>query len=541
MAKTTRKSAQPKSRRSSKRTIIPSAPSTPTPVDGVSIRMYCIGTGDCFLLKFLSGKKEVFTMMIDCGSCRGDKKDFTPYIQDLAGSLTNKTIDLLVVTHEHNDHVNGFDKCYDIFKGLTIKEAWFAWTEDPADPTGAAAGLKQQQQKMKMGLQNAMTALESRRQSFLADKTHNAYRVPLEENHAAFLMGLDTLASINLPGDDKPSLPGMRKIKQLLEEKKVKTRYLTPGDTFSLSQLPGLTFYVLGPPTSRDAISKDGKQGTDVYNKSLALNNSNLSVNAFLGLTGEHSRNDLPFSGVYVDEPPADKVGEAAMPGGTDKAALANAPAQAETAAAPVGKSSANIINAYYDAGNDWRKIDGDWLNSAGALALRLNSHINNTSLVLAIEFTASDKVLLFPGDAEFGSWESWHLIDEWMTKGKGNKPWAEDLLGRTIFYKVGHHLSYNGTALEKGILMMKDPAIAAMATLDRHRIAKGWTSTMPNKPLLQELIRRTQGKLFIMDEFEIAGPPSVKLDPLTLGADVYSTFTDKGKLLYKQYTIKNL
>jgi len=452
-------------------------------------------------------------MMIDCGSCQGSREDFLPYIKDLAGALTNKTIDLLIVTHEHNDHVNGFDKCYDIFKGLTIKEAWFAWTEDPSDPTGAAAALKQKQQKMKMGLQNAMKALEKSRQAFLADQTHNAYRIPLEENHAAFLMGLDTLSSINLPGDDKPSLPGMRKIKQLLEEKKVKTRYLTPGDSFPLTQLPGLTFYVLGPPTSRDAISKDGKQGTDVYNKSLALNNSNLSVNAFLGLTGELTRNDLPFAGVYVED---------------------EAPARAETAAAPVGKSSANVISAYYDAGNDWRKIDDDWLSSAGALALRLNSHINNTSLVLAIEFADSGKVLLFPGDAEFGSWESWHLIEAWMTKGKDGKPWAEDLLGRTIFYKVGHHLSYNGTALEKGILMMKDPGLTAMATLDRHRIAKGWTSTMPNKPLLQELIRRTQGKLFIMDEFEIIGPPSGKLDPSTLGKDLYTE-----NKLYKQYTVK--
>lgn len=499
--------------------------SAPSPIDNVSIRMYCIGTGDCFLVKFHSGKKDVFTMMIDCGSCRGDKKDFTPYIQNLADSLPNKTIDLLVVTHEHNDHVNGFDKCYDIFKGLTIKEAWFAWTEDPDDPTGAAAALKQKQQKMKMGLRNAITALDKNHQAFLKNKTHSAYKIPLADNHAAFLIGLDTLSSINLPEDDKPSLPGMRKIKQLLSEKKVRTRYLTPGDCFPLPQLPGVIFSVLGPPTSRDAISKDGKQGTDVYNKSPTLNNSNLSVNAFLGLTEELTRNDLPFASVYVDEQPADKA----------------TPTQAETAAAPVGNNSDNVIKAYYEAGNDWRRIDDDWLNSAGALALRLNSHINNTSLVLAMEFTSSGKVLLFPGDAEFGSWESWHLIQEWMTKGKGDKPWAEDLLGRTVFYKVGHHLSYNGTALEKGILMMKDPRLAAMATLDRHRIAKGWTSTMPNKALLQELIRRTQGKLFIMDEFGIDGPPSTKLDPATLGADVYDTLTRNGKVLYKQYNISGL
>jgi len=497
-------------------------------IDSVSIRMYRLGTGDCFLVKFHNGKKELFTMMIDCGSCRGDKDDFTPYVQDLADSLTDKTIDLLVVTHEHNDHVNGFDKCYDIFNGLTIREAWFAWTEDPADPTGAAAALKQKQQKMRTGMINAITAIGKNCQAFKDDSAHNAYRIPLEDSHAAFLSGLDTLSSINLPGDDKPSLPGMRKIKQLLEEKKVKTRYLNPGDSFPLSQLPGITFHVLGPPAGREAISKDGKQGVDVYNKNLSLNNSNLCVNAFLGLTGDITRNDLPFASVYLVDPPPDKV-EASPSAPPPYMAI-----PAETAAAPVGASSDNVINEYYAPDNSWRTIEHDWLNSAGALALRLNSHINNTSLALAIECTGSGKVLLFPGDAEFGSWESWHVIEEWKTKGKDGKPWAEDLLGRTVFYKVGHHLSYNGTALEKGILMMKDPGLAAMATLDRRRIAKGWTTTMPNKHLLQELIRRTQGKLFIMDEFEIVGPPSGKLDPSTLGEDVYIEND-----LYKQYTLK--
>jgi beta-lactamase superfamily II metal-dependent hydrolase len=528
MAKTTKKSA----------TRLNISSPDASRIDNVSVRMYCMGTGDCFLVRFLSGKKVVFTMMIDCGSCRGSQIDFTPYVQDLASGLANKTIDLLVVTHEHNDHVNGFDKCYDIFKGLTIKEAWFAWTEDPTDPTGAAALLKQQQQKMRTGLRNAIDALDRNRQSFLADKRHNAYRIPLEDNHAAFLMGLDTLASINLsdiPNDDKPSLPGMRKIKQLLSEKKTKIRYLTPGSSFDLSQLPGLTFHVLGPPAGRDAIFKSGKTGTDVYNKNLALNDSSLPVNAFLGLTGDITRNDLPFSSVYIDEPPSDKV---KSPSSAKAMLPANAASQAETAAAPVGKGSDSVISAYFDPSCDWRRIDNDWLNSAGALALRLNSHINNTSLVLAIEFTGSNKVILFPGDAEFGSWESWHCIEEWKTKGKDGKPWAEDLLNRTVFYKVGHHLSYNGTALEKGILMMKDPNLAAMASLDRHRIAKGWTSTMPNKYLLQELIRRTQGKLFIMDEFEVMPPPSSQLDPSTLGKEVFVAFTSKDKLLYKQYTL---
>jgi phosphoribosyl 1,2-cyclic phosphodiesterase len=79
--------------------------------------MYCLGTGDCFLVKFCSGDHPAFTMMIDCGSCQGKAADFLPYLTDLSASLNNKTIDLLVITHEHNDHVNGFAKCIDVLPG----------------------------------------------------------------------------------------------------------------------------------------------------------------------------------------------------------------------------------------------------------------------------------------------------------------------------------------------------------------------------------------------------------------------------------------
>ena len=498
--------------------------------------MYCMGTGDCFLIKFRSGLQDVFTMMIDCGSCRGDKNAFTPYVQDLAGSLTNNTIDLLVVTHEHNDHVNGFDKCFDIFKKLTINEAWFAWTEDPNDPTGAATALKQKQAKIKTGLRKAMMAIKANENALRSGNAPNAYKPRLEDTTAAFVNGLDTLASINLSDTededaDKVPLPGMRKIKELLREKGTRIRYLSPGNSFPLSELPGIVFHVLGPPAKRDAIFKDGKEGTDVYNKTMALNDSLMTVNALLNMSGEINPTDLPFSSIYIEETPGDRTSKK-----PHYYYFASIVKESETAAAPVGKSSDNVISDYRDPKNDWRNIDDDWLNSVGALALRLNSHINNTSLALAFEFTGSGKVLLFPGDAEYGSWESWHLIPEWMTKGRNGKPWAEDLLNRTIFYKVGHHLSYNGTALEKGILMMNDPGLAAMATLDRHRIAKGWTSTMPNKYLMQELIKRTQGKLFIMDEFEVLSPPSATLNPATLGEDVFLS-----KPLYKQYTITGL
>ena len=55
-----------------------------------------------------------------------------------------------------------------------------------------------------------------------------------------------------------------------------------------------------------------------------------------------------------------------------------------------------------------WRRIDADWLYSAETLALKLNTGINNTSLVVAFELPQSKKVLFFAADAQRGNWVSW-------------------------------------------------------------------------------------------------------------------------------------
>ncbi|MGC4103033.1 MBL fold metallo-hydrolase [Ferruginibacter sp.] len=482
-------------------------------INNVKIRMYCLGTGDCFIVKYCHNDAEVFTMMIDCGSCQGTPADFQPYVDHLAKYVKNK-VDLLVITHEHNDHVNGFAKCAATFNNFTIGEAWFAWTEDPKDPTGAAKELQTKRSKMKKALGMAINSIKAGNKA-LADQPQNDYysRV-LQDNNKFFLNGLDTLAEINLSAaeDTGKSLPGMVKIKDILKQKGTKVKYLNPGETVTIAKATGIKFHILGPPMNREYIFKDGKEGVDVFNKKLSLNESALAASAFLNI-GSSSVNDLPFTASFV-MPEKD-----------------NATAQEIT----VTRDSYNAADA------SWRKIDNDWLNSAGSLALRLNSHINNTSLAMAIEFDHTKKVLLFPGDAEYGSWESWHDMAKWKPKKAGDKHFVEDLLNRTVFYKVGHHLSYNGTALQKGIMMMEHPDLAAIATLDRHRIAKGWKSTMPNKFLLQELIKRCQGKLFIMDEFEITNGPSKTLDPASLGKKLYETemLTGKKKPVFIQYNCK--
>lgn len=68
----------------------------------IKIHMFPAGGGDCFLLEFLS---EEFRMIIDGGYADTYYKYLRPMLKKLA--LDGKRINLLVVTHIDNDHING--------------------------------------------------------------------------------------------------------------------------------------------------------------------------------------------------------------------------------------------------------------------------------------------------------------------------------------------------------------------------------------------------------------------------------------------------
>jgi beta-lactamase superfamily II metal-dependent hydrolase len=72
---------------------------------------------------------------------------------------------------------------------------------------------------------------------------------------------------------------------------------------------------------------------------------------------------------------------------------------------------------------------DGSELMAAAAT----DNQINNTSLVLLLEI--GNAILLFPGDAQWGTWEAALDDEEW-----------QPLLRRVTFLKVGHHGSENAT-----------------------------------------------------------------------------------------------
>jgi hypothetical protein len=151
-----------------------------------------------------------------------------------------------------------------------------------------------------------------------------------------------------------------------------------------------------------------------------------------------------------------------------------------------------------------WRQIETDWLFGSEQLAQELETHVNNTSLALAIEVgqPGSGRVLIFAADAVDGSWISWNRL-HWPAPYSYS---AGDLFRRTVLYKVGHHGSHFGTLKrdeqgnDYGIELMPEGFIAMMpvdAALARDRF--GWN--LPDPHLHTALQRKTRGNLLRSDD----------------------------------------
>jgi beta-lactamase superfamily II metal-dependent hydrolase len=136
------------------------------------------------------------------------------------------------------------------------------------------------------------------------------------------------------------------------------------------------------------------------------------------------------------------------------------------------------------------------WINNIGedvefAVAVALEAAVNGTSLMLLLQIGKA--YLLFPGDAQWGTWKAALDDPDWRT-----------LLGRTNFYKIGHHGSHNATPLlfVEEVLADDFLAMASVRPITKFRF-------IPKTELMQEL-RKKSNKVVRSDKADVADPPQI-------------------------------
>jgi hypothetical protein len=447
-------------------------------------------------------------MLIDCGVILGTHNvndRLSEVIADLVAG-TGGRVDVLVITHEHYDHVAAFAGLNSLFCAgdqqpkdgqLQIGEVWFAWTEDPDDPLG------QELNKARAALVNQLAAMVGRLQSSnrAMSAATSAMANGITELMSFFGLGAEDLlrAPANLAGQGMAANGAGRAKKHLgataqaMENARAlggrngeRVRYWKPGDMpWSSPNLPGVRIYALGPPRDEAMLKK-----TFATNEVYHLAASDAAQNAFFGATAMGGSDGLvesdkwrPFDNTFGRElRDPQQGGDLRMPDATAEF----------------------LRRHYYGPGDDigdqdqsWRRIDAGWLGSAAQFALNLDSATNNTSLVLAIELSPGGEVLLFPADAQVGNWLSWQKV-QWTLDGSKTVS-ATDLLRRTIFYKVGHHGSHNATLREHGLELMPHGLAALLPVDHAMAVEKRWHG-LPS-PGLIDALRARDATVVSMDD----------------------------------------
>ncbi len=105
-------------------------------VSSLNVRVYNVRFGDCVLVSVgaSGGEKHI---LIDFGNApsmarsRGGRNDvFGPVAADIA-KRTDKVIDLLVMSHEHLDHMEGFYGEKKVFDRIAVKNVWMSGMSAP--------------------------------------------------------------------------------------------------------------------------------------------------------------------------------------------------------------------------------------------------------------------------------------------------------------------------------------------------------------------------------------------------------------------------
>ena len=211
----------------------------------VTVRMYDVGFGDAFLTT-VKQDDQAWRLLVDCGvHSQGKARPLLDVVHAIISDLTEAaepgtppTLDVVVATHHHADHITGF--AYDDWEKVRVGEVWVSFVEDESDDDAKT---------LKNGLARAARSLNT-----LIGRAAAA----LNDEARTLTLGLAGALALNSLGneDAMDRLLG-RNGKHFLNVPKV--RYLP--DKFAQlnvirTSVPGVNVHVLGPSRNPDQLKR---------------------------------------------------------------------------------------------------------------------------------------------------------------------------------------------------------------------------------------------------------------------------------------------
>lgn len=396
--------------------------------------MYNLGFGDCFLLTFPAPDRPR-KVLIDCGyhtagpPPRPLKEIVRRIIQDLT-EQGEPRIDLVVCTHRHQDHVRGFELA-DEWARVRVGEVWMPWTEHPTDRE--ARRIREAQAKRALDLRAALAGAtglgvseRERIEAIIDNSLTNALAMGVL--HHGFTGAPEVRF---LPGSEADG---------------------TLERTASTPLLPGVKVHVLGPARDKGIIRDMDPPQDEAYLRAAR------AVGGGLPLDVDLHRWAVSPAGSEL-RPWFDRM---------------TAQARGLPTAEPVRTIHPEFLARWFSSlelsWSDLKKVNGIGENDPLLAAVALDAAVNGTSLMLVFEIGRA--CLVFPGDAQWGTWRRALADPAWRA-----------LLGRTTFLKVGHHGSHNATPVQLVEEVLPVDLLAMVPT----RTTKKFED-IPRRPLLDAL-----------------------------------------------------
>lgn len=375
----------------------------------VSVRMYQVGFGDCFLVTLtytepLDDGRDSRHILIDFGSTRVPRKGAKLVdVAELIASHCGGKLDVIVMTHRHKDHISGFGDSAgaEVIDGLAPSLVVRPWTEDPSLAEDAAGpDSSPESRSFVRRLRSAESAAE-RTAKALAEAS---------SSHRGLMEEVSKLAADQVPNKEA--------IEQLDAWAQAgAAAFVSFGADSRIEEfVPGLSVRVLGPPTVEDWPEMAHQRVVD-------------------------KEEFWMLRAMAVTK-------EAAIVAASERA---GATSTGEQSAIPAGPISWLVDRLHRQS-----------LHSLHRIVRALDDALNNTSVILLLE--VGDKRLLFPGDAQIENWS-------YALKGPGATEEVLSALSEVDFYKVGHHGSRNATPKSLFNLWGADPdaghpVVSFMSTL---------------------------------------------------------------------------